>query len=131
MEISLLERKNQWKEKKRWAVVGATEDADKFGYKIVSILKQKGYTVYPVNPKYDTVCGLTCYHTLQEIQGDVDVVNMVVNRKLVPEVLRTAKTMGIQSIWFQPNTYDEEIVSLAKELNLDYLVGFCIYAELR
>ena len=43
---------------KNFAVLGATTDTKKYGYKIVQRLCEIGKTVYPVSPKYDEVYGL-------------------------------------------------------------------------
>ncbi len=40
---------------KRFAVVGATDNPAKYGNKILKNLKDRGYEVYPVNPKLDEI----------------------------------------------------------------------------
>ena len=44
---------------KNWAVIGASIDKSKFSYKIPKILKEKGYKVYLINPKYYEIEGRT------------------------------------------------------------------------
>jgi predicted CoA-binding protein len=48
-------------EMKTWAVVGASENKEKFGWKIYKKLKDKGYKVFPVSPNYETIDGDKCY----------------------------------------------------------------------
>ena len=38
-----------------YAVVGMNPDPDKYAYKIYNLLKEKGKTVYGLNPKYDEI----------------------------------------------------------------------------
>src|SRR5262245_56238490 len=40
---------------RRFAVVGASRDRDKFGYKVFRALKVAGYAVYPVNPNAELI----------------------------------------------------------------------------
>ncbi len=40
-----------------WAVVGASQDQSKFGYRIFRSLRDAGYIVYPVNPRGGTLEG--------------------------------------------------------------------------
>jgi len=44
-------------EKKVWAVVGASDNPEKYGNLIYKKLKSRGYRVYPVNPNYETIDG--------------------------------------------------------------------------
>jgi uncharacterized protein len=46
---------------KKFAVVGATDNPEKYGNQIVKNLIKRGYEVYPVNPKLKELEGLPCY----------------------------------------------------------------------
>jgi len=54
---------------KRFAVIGASNNTHKYGYKIFKYLKSRGYEVYPVNPRINTLEGTKCYATLTDIPG--------------------------------------------------------------
>jgi acyl-CoA synthetase (NDP forming) len=57
------------------AVLGASEDASRIGGGLVLKFLQThryGGTIYPVNPKYETVNGLECFATLESIPGPID-----------------------------------------------------------
>ena len=56
-------------EKKVWAVVGATQNTEKYGYRLYKHLKNNGYTVYAVNPSYDTIDADPCYKNLSIAAG--------------------------------------------------------------
>ena len=47
-------------DQKVWAVIGATDKTEKFGYKIYKCLKDHGYEVYPVNPNVAEIDGDKC-----------------------------------------------------------------------
>lgn len=123
--------KEEMLEKRSWAVVGATAKKDKYGYKIWKTLKNHDYTTFGINPNYNEIEGDKIYHGLKDIEEKIDVVDMVVPPKLSINILDEIKELGIEYVFFQPGTYNEEVVAKAKELGLKYLVDDCIYATLK
>lgn len=118
-------------ESKNWAVVGVTEKTERFGYKIWKILAKHGYNVYGVNPRYDEIDGEKIYKSLSQIDGKIDVVDMVVSPKLSLNVLDEAKELKIDYIFFQPGSYDDEVVKKAEDLGFKYIIDDCIYRTLK
>ncbi len=115
---------------KNWAVVGATQNKSKFGYKVMKRLMDHGYTVYPVNPSYDEIEGLKCYESLEEINDTIDVVNMIVNPQLGLQSIEMAAQKGIKYIWCQPGADSIELIEKAKEKNLIIAPNSCVLVEL-
>lgn len=74
------------------AVVGVSEDAGRPGSQAVRALMSNGYsgTIYPVNPKYETFEGLKCYASVEQIDGDVDLVVVGVPAQGVLAVLESS-----------------------------------------
>ena len=117
-------------EKKVWAVVGANQNPEKYGNMIYKKLKSRGYEVYAVNPLYDTVEGDPCYKDLSSLPKLPDVIDMVVLPKRAKPVVEEAAKLGIKYIWFQPGTYDDEVMELAKKLGLE-TVQACVLVATR
>ena len=63
---------------KVWAVVGASRDPERYGYKIFRTLLDAGYRVYPVNPSADEIAGQRAYPSLAALPEKPDVVDTVV-----------------------------------------------------
>jgi len=122
--------KEEMLKKKAWAVVGVTNKKDRFGYKIFKKLLEHGYETYGVNPKYDEVDGEKIYPSLKSIPRKVEVVDVVVPPKVTLGLLDEIKELGIEYVWFQPGTFDEEVVEKAERLGLKSLFYECVYAEL-
>lgn len=116
--------------KQRWAVVGANEDREKYGNMILRKLYSRGYTVYPVNPKYETLEGIQCYKDLSTIPEKPEVIDMVVSPKRGRPILEEAAQLGIRNIWFQPGTYDDELLEFASSKGLTYVLA-CVLVALR
>lgn len=108
-----------------WAVIGAHANPERFGFKLLHRLKVLGYTVYPVNPRFTEVDGLTCYPTLKDLPEVPEVLNMVVNPKHGCAVLEEAAELGINLVWCQPGSYDADIQQIADRLE-QYVFQGCV-----
>jgi len=115
---------------KKWAVVGATQNPAKFGHKIYMKLVGKGYDVTPINPVYDTVEGIACLDSLKEMKVLPDCVSVVVGPKRAFGVVQEAIDLGIKKLWFQPGTFDEDVLDLAESNGLEIVFYNCILVEL-
>src|SRR5690625_1716901 len=122
--------KKEMLNKKVWAVVGATAKQDRYGYKIWKKLKEHGYTSYAVNPSYKEIDGEKVYPSLSHIDESIDVVDMVVSPKISLNILDEIEKKGIQYVFFQPGSYNDEVVKKAGQLGLKYITEDCIYATL-
>ena len=128
---NMLKNKEEMLKKKTWAVAGVTEKQDKFGYKIWKILKENNYETYGVNPNYDEIEGDKIYHSVKDLPKKVEVLDMVVSPKIAIPTLEEAKEAGIEYIWFQPGTYNDEVIEKAEELGFKILYNDCVYKVLR
>ena len=72
------------------AVYGASSSPVKVGGRPLRYLREQGYAgeIYPINPNYDTVQGLRCYHTVEELPKGVDLVIIAVPAGAALEALR-------------------------------------------
>jgi predicted CoA-binding protein len=112
-------------QKKIWAVIGANNDSDKYGNIIYKKLKARGYEVYPVNPNCEKVEGDTCYRDLRSLPRKPEVINMVVSPKRGKAIIEEAAELGIEFIWLQPGTYDDELLKLINSKGL-HAVQACV-----
>lgn len=117
-------------DKKIWAVAGANENPDKYGNKIFRRLLSAGYTVYPVNPVYESIEGHTCYKDLSSLPEKPEVIDMVVSPKRGGPILEEAAMLGIENIWFQPGTYDDELLHFAASKGMNTVLS-CVLVALR
>ncbi|HEV2950047.1 MAG TPA: CoA-binding protein, partial [Gemmataceae bacterium] len=49
------------------AIIGASADPNKFGNKAVRAYLQRGYQVFPIHPKAQTIEGLPVYRTILDV----------------------------------------------------------------
>ena len=98
------------------AVVGATVNKEKFGYKVYKAVKGLGFTVYPVNPKYEEIDGDKCYSSLKDLPEKPDVVITVVPPRVTEKIVRQCKELGIKRVWMQPGSESEEAISYCERM---------------
>lgn len=115
-----------WPKLQPWAVVGASQDKEKYGNIIYRDLKAAGYRVYPVNPKLDSVEGDTCYPSIQSLPEKPAVVDMVVPPQAVLKVLDDCKEAGIERVWFQPGSESDEAIAKAESFGMKVVANACI-----
>ena len=111
---------------KRFAVIGATDNTEKYGYQIFKNLKSRGYEVYPVNPRLKELGGTKCYPTLTDIPVKVDVVDFVVPPKVTEEILKECKKLGLNRIWLQPGSESEAAIAFCHKNNLKVVHDVCV-----
>lgn len=117
-------------ELKIWAVVGATDNEEKFGYKIFKLLKKAGYRVFPINPGLSTVLGEKCYASLTDLPVKPDAVNFVVPPKVGEPIIAECAKLGIKNVWLQPGANGDNVVEAAKKQELNVIHRSCILVEL-
>ncbi len=113
-----------------WAVVGATQTQSKFGYKIWKRLKDEGYEVYPVNPFYSEIEGEPCYPDIKSLPVVPNCINMVIPPEKAEPFIDEAKELGIDKIWFQPGTFDQNILDYTESRSILTVFYNCILVEL-
>ncbi len=111
---------------KRFAVIGATDNPEKYGNQIVKNLRSRGYEVYPVNPRLKELEGLDCYPAITDVPVRVDVVDFVVPPKATEEILKQCQALGLDRIWLQPGSESEAAIAYCHENNLKVVHSVCV-----
>ena len=111
---------------KRFAVVGASDNPEKYGNRIVKNLKARGYDVYPVNPRLIEIEGLKCYPSLAAIPEKIDVVDFVVPPQITESVLKECVRLGLNRIWLQPGSESPAAIEFCRTSNLKAVHDTCV-----
>jgi len=112
--------------KKKFAVVGATDNTEKYGNRILKNLTKRGYEVYPVNPNLADIEGVKCYPTLAAIPVKVEVVDFVVPPNITESILKECKKLGLGNIWLQPGSESEAAIAFCRENNFKVVHDTCV-----
>src|SRR5687768_17123761 len=113
----------------RIAVVGLSDDPSRPSYRIASYLLQAGFDVIPVNPNCESVMGMKCYASLEDVPGTVDVVNVFRRPELCADVARSAVAVGAKGLWLQSGVRSAEAQKIATTAGIDFVQDRCIMIE--
>lgn len=114
---------------KRFAVAGSFRDESKFAYRIVVDLLEKGYEVFPVNPRVKDVKGRPCYRSVSDIPVDVDVADLVTPPDVTEMILEECLKKGIKRVWLQPGAESEAAISFCRANGIKVIYGLCVMRE--
>lgn len=120
------------------AVVGANE-SEGFGGAVCKNLVSEiddDNRVFYVNPKRDTLFGKKCYHNLKDVDSDIDLLIIAVNKKLVTKILKEGKGKGVKAAVVFASGYSEtgreedillekDMLKTAEELDITILGPNC------
>jgi acetyltransferase len=80
------------------AVIGASNDPEKRGYRAIKTLFADQYQgkIVPINPKATEILGLKCYRTLEEVPDEIDLALVCTAAKTVPDVVLSCGRKGVK-----------------------------------
>ncbi|CAI7645773.1 unnamed protein product [Penicillium glandicola] len=102
----------------RFAVAGASNDAHKFGYKILAWYHQHSLPVTPLNPRAAQITlPSRAYDTVPSPSGlpspTQTSLSVVTPPPVTLKVLEEAHLVGIPAVWLQPGTFNDEVLKYA------------------
>jgi acyl-CoA synthetase (NDP forming) len=79
------------------AIIGASNDPKSISGQPMRFLMQHGYqgALYPVNPKYAEIDGVTCHASIAALPATPDLALILVAARRVPDMLRQCGEKGI------------------------------------
>jgi predicted CoA-binding protein len=113
------------------AIVGISDSPDRDSNKVASYLQDRGYRIFPVNPKYAQVLGEKCYSTLSEIPEKIDVVDIFRKPEHVLPIVQEAVKINASVVWMQLGVVNEEAARLAEAAGLKVIMNRCLKIEHR
>ena len=114
------------------AMVGASADKTKFSYGVLRVLHETGYDMIPVNPNPNLteIRGIPVVHSLEEIDGPVDMVEVFRPKDELYAITEKAIAIGAKVIWGQIGVYDDAAAKLAEDAGLKVVMNRCPKIEL-
>ena len=120
------------------AVVGVSSDATRIGGQALSLLTDFGYTgaIYPVNPKYGDIKGLTCYPDLLSVPQPCDVALIALSAERVAGAIEQCGKAGIPFALVLASGFSEvgeegkslqaDLIATARKANVRMLGPNCL-----
>lgn len=112
-------------------VVGVSRTGKGFGNVAYCELRAKGYRVYPVHPRAESIGGLQCYRRIADLPERVNAALVVVPPAMSLDVVRDAAEAGVRYVWLQQGAESPQVIALCHDLGLEVISGKCVlmYAQ--
>lgn len=117
------------KKAKRIAVVGLSDDPNRTSYMISKAMQDAGYEIIPVNPHVDRVLGVKAVHSLEDIKGHIDIVNIFRRPQYLPDLAKEFSNIDADVFWAQQGIANEEAYHYLKEKDYIVIMDRCIKVE--
>ena len=113
------------------ALVGASNDKNKYGNKILLELHNKNYNVVPINHREDSIAGLKAYSKVQDLPSRPSIINFVVPPEIGLIITKELVEEGYDHFWYQPGAESENLSNLLAQENKDFIDDKCIMVVTR
>ena len=117
------------RETRVWAVIGCSSNPIRPSHGVSRYLIRAGYEVIPINPREESVHGLTAYPDLasipEETRRRIEVVDLFRRPDLVMPHVEEAIEIGAKAIWMQLNVWNQEAAERATHAGLLVVMNRC------
>ena len=102
------------------AIVGASAERTKYGNKSVRAHLQRGYDVYPVNPRGGQVEGLKVYRSISDIPvAHLDRVSVYVPPSVGLKLVQEIAARHPKEVFINPGSESAELIERARQHGID------------
>ena len=114
---------------KNVAVVGMSKNEGKAAHYVPKYLSQQGYNIMPINPTADQILERKSYHSIEEINQPIDIVDVFRPSDQVLPVVQQAIKKKPKVIWLQEGIHNAEAEELARKAGIQVVFNRCMLAE--
>lgn len=112
-----------------YAVVWASNNTDKYGYKVFKDLIEKWFKAVAINPNESKILWKEVYSTLLDYDKKIDIAIFVLPPKVGIRILKDIVKLKIKTVWFQPGAEDDSTIDFCKRNDIDYIANSCIMIQ--
>ena len=117
------------KNNKTIAIVGLSADEEKDSYRVAKYMKQHGYKIIPVNPKYKNILGERSYPDLKSVPEKIDIVDIFRRPDAIPYIVDESLKIHAKVIWMQLGLCSNASAEKARAAGLKVVMNKCIKVE--
>lgn len=93
------------------AVMGASNKPDRYSYKAVKLLAEKGHVPFPVHPALKEVDGRPVYASIGDIEEPIDTITLYLSAENSSKVATGIIEAGARRVIFNPGTENPDLES--------------------
>lgn len=114
----------------RVAILGASNNPDRYSYRAFRMLQEYGHTPVPVTPKFFALEGVPAVAKISEINGPVDTLTMYVNPAVSGKMADDIVTLRPKRVIFNPGSENPGLAKVLKAASIE-VVEACTLVMLR
>lgn len=112
------------------AVIGASNKPDRYSYKAVNLLKEKGHIPLPVHVRLKEIDGVAVYSSIDEISERIDTVSMYVSKDVSDRMIDSILAQNPKRIIFNPGAENPALFDKAQKEGI-IAINACTLVMLR
>tara|TARA_A200000113_G_C8644263_1_gene283620 strand:- start:67 stop:450 length:384 start_codon:yes stop_codon:yes gene_type:complete len=117
--------KSLLKKVKNIAIVGVSSNPNRDSFKVMKFLLERGYKVFPVNPKETNILGRRCYKSLTSIEDTIDMVDIFRAKEFIFDHTKEAVEINASILWMQEGIIDKQSLSYGESNGLKVIMDEC------
>lgn len=111
------------------AIIGVSDDPNKYGYKIFKDLLEAGVLATGINPKKSLILEHKIYPDLKSLREPPQLVITVVPPKITEKVIEECHELGIKEVWMQPGSESNTAIEKAQKYGIHVTHHACIMTQ--
>ena len=107
----------------------ASAREESLALKLQNRLQKEWIQIFPINPRYPEINWIFCYPSFEEVDKEghsVDLFVFMTNPQLTLDLLSNNLKFWVKKVWFQPWTFDDEVLEFCSENGLDFNTEHCM-----
>ena len=111
------------------ALFWASAREESLALKLQIRLQKEWVQIYPINPRYSEINWTACYPNFEEVYNEgqrVDLFVFMTNPELTLDLLKNNLKFWVKKVWFQPWTFDDDVLEFCRENGLDFNTEHCM-----
>ena len=113
------------------AVIGMSKHSSKAAHYVPKYLLDNGYDITPVNPNAEKILDISCYDSVSQIEGPVDIIDVFRPSEQISSIIHECIEKKPKVIWLQEGIHDFESEELARKAGILVVFNRCMLAEHR
>lgn len=110
------------------AVIGISEKPGRDSGHIALFLS-RNYNVIGIHPVFKEVFGIKVYKSLEDYDGDIDIVNVFRRASAIPEIIPSVLKKNPKTLWLQTGIRNDTAVQPAIDAGIEVIQDRCIGIE--
>lgn len=111
------------------ALFWASAREESLALKLQNRLQKEWIQIFPINPRYLEINWTACYPSFEELDKEghsVDLFVFMTNPQLTLDLLKNNLKFWVKKVWFQPWTFDDEVLEFCRENGLGFNTEHCM-----